>query len=1263
MDRGKGITSLGAELTALSPGLLKNNARMESFISDELRRAQQLLDQAEKYRPSSQPSRMFDSHHSELQSFLSNMYSHIDSGKSGVICPQSRLEITTDLGDAERMEHKTPVKDGKGPSALTSESEVTALSAVQNLSPSSTEHAVNSAIARALASIGMDPSSYYSDVHASSTSANVSAHNKGIFTTYAYSREQLDRSIYSSSTASTPISSTTTEKQPNSLPPSEKSPNAAKVNLEALLSPLATELEKYPPQVLPSTSDIPDFLRQYASDSEQTLPSSDQDLFIAKLLAKKRSEQQGDDDDEIGHLHDQQVSLPVGESPAGYDPRSRHAIPDDKLPSTWFEQQVDKVLSQLVLSTSAVERPGIESKTTPTMDTAPSEAILDKHDVKLSDTSSDQMRTDHSMQLPNDGSGGFNQEPKRKAYRRSIDDLLREEEERFKASHPFNPKVGKRISSRSVSSSRDRSTSPKSTGSTARGRSISKRIAQLQQLKVASWKEREETKREQELRELQKYPFQPNVRRSRSLQRKASPRTRSQSAHSEGSAYWKTNENEDVVLYDLLSTRPTPQPKGHIIRQTPAALPFSDLSNAANFSHSLAHAYLNTPIQRATGLTSAEEIDANPPESHAEKKGEKGAVSNGKIPDVASRLYLDHQRREISRVKAKALQELRTVSQYRFQPKINPTSKAIVEEKQKHEFAGGRGQVLKSRQRPLHERVGDIQREKQENLQRLRLQQMAEGPESECVFVPSINPLSYKIAIEKAKSEGLPVAVYSDLEDELETKCGHGECYDEGHCLYMEESEGRGRSSRRGSVSRSEKKAVQEAIHPSVAATARLSKYAQELEQKQRNARRQREMEEMSKYQFRPKINPRSKSIAESYLQRAKSVVQSRDARGAASSESPSRLKTDGFSSSGKEGSHTSLEDQFLERQKVLQALRDKKKYDRMHKVVQETHQKYTFAPDIGNADEVLAFTRPSLVHETPEQRVARLAAEGKKRRHWQEAKKREYLSQFSFKPQVNELSRALGRTSTVEQLYSNEEGRRRQEELKNAAAAEFAQAHPFQPKLSTSRRRTTSVTRSSRDSSKGASSDDASAHMSHSASKMSDRIAAYIAKKELAVETARHRAEYEELSACTFKPDVSESLQRYEQMKKHTEATGGVVVVRGLGRHLELKELQRRIDEERQLREIEAFSVKHVPEYWRDPLGYKAKRVQMNPDASESEGENSPTLHGGPEPPVRGISKPLIREESPSMKSELKKPEPKKFSLSQQRQMLKRLLEAGLDS
>ena len=58
-----------------------------------------------------------------------------------------------------------------------------------------------------------------------------------------------------------------------------------------------------------------------------------------------------------------------------------------------------------------------------------------------------------------------------------------------------------------------------------------------------------------------------------------------------------------------------------------------------------------------------------------------------------------------------------------------------------------------------------------------------------------------------------------------------------------------------------------------------------------------------------------------------------------------------------------------------------------------------------------------------------------------------------------------------------------------------------------------------------------------------------------------------DELAECTFKPQTNDFI---------ADNSEEVVIVKGLGRHLELQELKRRQDEDKRLREAEVFGVNH---------------------------------------------------------------------------------------
>jgi hypothetical protein len=90
---------------------------------------------------------------------------------------------------------------------------------------------------------------------------------------------------------------------------------------------------------------------------------------------------------------------------------------------------------------------------------------------------------------------------------------------------------------------------------------------------------------------------------------------------------------------------------------------------------------------------------------------------------------------------------------------------------------------------------------------------------------------------------------------------------------------------------------------------------------------------------------------------------------------------------------------------------------------------------------------------------------------------------------------------------------------------------------------------------------------------RVSARINAHLKGKAARSEAAKRLLDYEKLKECTFQPETDRSSRSLAKLKEQVAADGGVVVVRGLGRYLELKELTRKLDEDKEQREREAFS------------------------------------------------------------------------------------------
>ncbi|KUF98590.1 Beta-secretase 2 [Phytophthora nicotianae] len=206
--------------------------------------------------------------------------------------------------------------------------------------------------------------------------------------------------------------------------------------------------------------------------------------------------------------------------------------------------------------------------------------------------------------------------------------------------------------------------------------------------------------------------------------------------------------------------------------------------------------------------------------------------------------------------------------------------------------------------------------------------------------------------------------------------------------------------------------------------------------------REQLDKEECGPLSFTPTINPKSREIAtnrlaerEAELQDAKHLkVTDRLANDAdeiaerklATQEYFDMLNEQPFAPQISETSRKIVEQKpefkmnFVARQEYFQ-YRDQEKMEALEGFceMEDTRgEKLTFKPDIGNADGVLKHLRPDRCSESSQQKLYRLTyndqreAELKKQRLQEEQ-----YAQYTFKPEINPVSKALGRSSTLDEL------------------------------------------------------------------------------------------------------------------------------------------------------------------------------------------------------------------------------------------------------
>nr|PNR47920.1 hypothetical protein PHYPA_012393 [Physcomitrium patens] len=225
----------------------------------------------------------------------------------------------------------------------------------------------------------------------------------------------------------------------------------------------------------------------------------------------------------------------------------------------------------------------------------------------------------------------------------------------------------------------------------------------------------------------------------------------------------------------------------------------------------------------------------------------------------------------------------------------------------------------------------------------------------------------------------------------------------------------------------------------------------------------------------------------------------------------------------------------FLTRQQqFLRRLEQRKKQKEM-----ELPCGHTFRPNIGNASMILqCSTLQDGNEKTLNERLERLSHRDNQRRYYIRQKISDnYYSQFKFQPKIDQMSKILSASTNLHELYKNEKGKRTKEALQQAAEQEFVQTCTFHPEVNT-RKSAISVDSVLRNRRK------------------------FREDKAKNFEQLRLQMEMQEVKECTFKPDV------HPVPPKEKEP----VVIKGLGRHLELQDLAKQMKKEQEEWERKVF-------------------------------------------------------------------------------------------
>ena len=216
-----------------------------------------------------------------------------------------------------------------------------------------------------------------------------------------------------------------------------------------------------------------------------------------------------------------------------------------------------------------------------------------------------------------------------------------------------------------------------------------------------------------------------------------------------------------------------------------------------------------------------------------------------------------------------------------------------------------------------------------------------------------------------------------------------------------------------------------------------------------------------------------------------------------------------------------------------------------------------TFKPDIGKAKDFLKEQANKHVEESKMERLTRISSRDLEEKRIREKSIREsYYSQFNFKPSLSEKSKSMGHATDLHELVYNEKGEKVRRSIAREVEEEFNSKCTFKPRLtkpggSTSKENVIPI---------------ASLQIAGDQDTVIQRIESYRQEKELRIKEYRQEMEMEKMQECTFAPRTNPAGTDKAKLNKP-------VVVHGLTRFLQNRELARMKDVEKKQREAKVFA------------------------------------------------------------------------------------------
>ena len=235
-----------------------------------------------------------------------------------------------------------------------------------------------------------------------------------------------------------------------------------------------------------------------------------------------------------------------------------------------------------------------------------------------------------------------------------------------------------------------------------------------------------------------------------------------------------------------------------------------------------------------------------------------------------------------------------------------------------------------------------------------------------------------------------------------------------------------------------------------------------------------------------------------------------------------------------------------------------------------------TFTPNIGNARDFLKHQSNKNLAETRLEAVTRLSSRDLEEKRVKERSLREaHYAQYKFEPQLSERTRRVGRPTDLHELVYNERGERIRRGIAKEVEEEFNSKCTFRPNL---------VSRHHHGDHHGSHASGghgghgggrgskenvipcSALHIAGDAETVIQRIETYRQEKELRMRESREEAEASRMRQCTFAPRVNREGAARAKLNKP-------VVVHGLTRFLQNREMARQKEEDKRRREMEVFA------------------------------------------------------------------------------------------